>query len=266
MGFHPTQDKPLVFAGDKMGNLGIFDASQKPERSLKVEDDAHVDAYLDTSESSPAITSLHLHTRTISSMQFSRTNPSYIYTCSYDSSIRLLDLTASNSSEVYGPREHDTDEPLSGVEIDPISPSVLYFSRLDGYVGRKDTRSPDSLDLFQLSEKKIGGFSIHPQYPNYVATASLDRYMRLWDLRKISGKGDNTLPTMVGKHESRLSVSHAAFNSAGQIATSSYDDTIKIYSFERMGDWPPGKTMSEAEMEPSKIVKHNNQTGRWVTM
>ena len=199
-------------------------------------------------------------------MQFSQTNASHVYTCSYDSSIRLLDLTASKSCEIYGPREHNTDEPLSGVEIDSITPHVLYFSRLDGYVGRTDARSPDSIDLFQLSEKKIGGVSIHPQYPHYLATASLDRTMRLWDLRKISGKRDNRLPAILGEHESRLSVSHAAFNSVGQIATSSYDDTVKIYSFEGMGDWSPSKTLSETEMEPSKIVRHNNQTGRWVTM
>ncbi|KAI9872892.1 MAG: hypothetical protein M1823_008056, partial [Watsoniomyces obsoletus] len=99
--------------------------------------------------------------------------------------------------------------------------------------------------------------------------------MKLWDLRKISKK----LPTLVGEHESKLSVSHAAFNTAGQVATSSYDDTVKIHSFgvsknskkgtgalESMGTWNAGTQLEEDVMKPEVVVRHNNQTGRWVTI
>jgi len=147
---------------------------------------------------------------------------------------------------------------------------VLYFSRLDGFVGRHDTRisasSSSATETYQLSEKKIGGFSLHPRYPHFFATASLDRYLRVWDLRKITGKGDTRAPVCVGEHQSRLSVSHAAFNSVGQIATASYDDTVKVHSFENMGTFTAGHTVSEQEMEPSAAIRHNNQTGRWVTI
>ena len=269
LGFHPTKDKPLVFAGDKMGNLGIFDASQrassaKEENGVKKEvDDEEED---DEDEEDPAITSFHCHTRTISSFQFAPANPSHLYTSSYDSSLRLLDLTKSKSIEIYAPTDTSLDEPLSGVEVDPGAPHMLYFSRLDGHVGRTDTRAPETTDIFELSEKKIGGFSLHPGSPHFIATASLDRYLRIWDLRKLSGKVGRQLPALIGEHESRLSVSHAAFNSAGQVATASYDDTIKLYTFEGMGRWGSGRKISEEEMEPSAIVRHNNQTGRWVTM
>lgn len=297
LGFHPTVDKALIFAGDKLGNLGIFDASQtasnvksepikaeaqddevkssKRGRNLpwaassakskpRIKSEEQDEDDLDDS-SDPNITSFHLHSRTISSFQFSPLNPSHLYTSSYDSSIRLLDLSKSTSTEVYAPLD-SSDEALSGVEVDSKSPHVLYFSRLDGCLGRTDTRSPSSPDIFQLSEKKIGGFSLHPGITHFVATASLDRYMRVWDLRKMSGKTGMQMPHPVGEHESRLSVSHAAFNSAGQIATSSYDDTLKIYTFKGMSEWPAGKSLSEKEMQPSSIFRHNNQTGRWVTM
>lgn len=270
MGFHPTVDKPLVFAGDKLGNLGIFDGSQsaatiKLER-VKSEDQDEEDG--EEEDPDPNITSFHLHTRTISSFQFSPVNTSHLYTSSYDSSLRLLDLSKSTSTEVYAPQAPSLDEPLSGIEVDPASPQTLYFSRLDGHLGRIDARSPaHAADIFQLSEKKIGGFSLHPGNPYFVATASLDRFMRVWDLRKLSGKaGTEQLPALVGEHESRLSVSHAAFNAAGQIATASYDDTVKLYSFEGMGAWPAGKKLAEKEMKPSAVIRHNNQTGRWVTM
>ena len=269
LGFHPTTDKPLVFAGDKMGNLGIFDASQraspaKRENLVKKEEADEEEEEEDDAD--PAITSFHCHTRTISSFQFSPADSSHLYTSSYDSSLRLLDLTKSTSTEIYAPTDTSLDEPLSGVEVDPSAPHMLYFSRLDGHVGRTDTRAPNTTDIFELSEKKIGGFSLHPGNPHFIATASLDRYLRIWDLRKLSGKVGRQLPALIGEHESRLSVSHAAFNSAGQVATASYDDTVKIHTFEGMGSWSAGHKMSEKEMEPSTIVKHNNQTGRWVTM
>lgn len=264
MAFHPEPSKPLVFAGDKLGNSGIFDASQ-PGRTVKQEDDDDDDA----DEIEAVITSFHLHTRTISSFLFSPANPSQLYSCSYDSSIRVLDLATSKSTEVYGPADHDMDEPLSGVEIDPDSPHVLYFSRLDGHIGRHDTRASgkSATTLWQMSDKKIGGFSIHPQFPHYLATASLDRTMKLWDLRKtVWWEGDGKRPALLGEHTSRLSISHAAFNSVGQVATSSYDDTIKIYSFEHMAAWKHGVQLPEESMKPGTVVKHNNQTGRWVTM
>ena len=220
----------------------------------------------DEDDEDPAITSFHCHTRTISSFQFSPANPSHLYTSSYDSSLRLLDLTKSQSTEIYAPTDTSLDEPLSGVEVDPSSPHMLYFSRLNGHVGRTDTRAPHTTDIFELSEKKIGGFSLHPGNPHFIATASLDRYLRIWDLRKLSGKVGRQPPALIGEHESRLSVSHAAFNSAGQVATASYDDTVKIYTFEGMGTWNAGRKIPENEMEPSAIVRHNNQTGRWVTM
>ena len=270
LGFHPTTDKQLVFAGDKLGNLGIFDASQtsasiKAENGVKKEEEA-ADEEGEEDRPDPAITSFHCHTRTISSFQFSHANPSHLYTCSYDSSLRLLDLTKFKSTEIYAPSDSSLDEPLSGVEMDPTAPHMLYFSRLDGHVGRTDTRAPKSTDVFQLSEKKIGGFSLNPANPHFVATASLDRYLRIWDLRKLSGKASRQLPALIGEHESRLSVSHAAFNSAGQVATASYDDTVKIHTFEGMGSWSPGHQVSDDEMAPSSIIRHNNQTGRWVTM
>lgn len=249
-----------MFAGDKLGNLGVCDCSQE---AVSAEEDEE-----DEEGSDPAVTTFKIHTRAISAFRFCPADGNKLFSCSYDSTIRKLDLEKAVSVEVYSPSDSSADEPISGVEVSPTSPETVYYSTLDGRFAILDCRVPSSSgrQVLRLSDKKIGGFSVHPGAPHIVATASLDRMLKLWDLRKISGKGDWRLPTLVGEHESRLSVSHAAFNAAGQVATASYDDTVKIYDFPSATTWSPGTTLSDAEMKPSAIVRHNNQTGRWVTM
>lgn len=266
LGFHPTEEKALVFAGDKLGNLGLFDGSQTTPQKIKEEgDDADEegDGEVDD-EVEPAITTFKIHTRTISAFHFAPNDRNALYSCSYDSSIRKLDLDKGVAVEAYAPTDREADEPLSGVEISRADPNLLHFTTLGGAFGIHDLRTPahETVEMLQLSEKKIGGFSLHPTEPHVLATASLDRTLKVWDLRHIKGKGGNRDPELIGEHASKLSVSHAAFNAAGQIATASYDDTIKIYSSPTSGS----SLSSPEDLAPSTIIPHNNQTGRWVTI
>lgn len=265
MAFHPTTEKPLIFAGDKLGSIGICDASPQTSEVKVEEDDVDEDE-----QRMPNITTLKIHTRTIAAMQFSPFDSRNLYSASYDSSIRRTDFEKGVAVEVYAPEDETSDDPLSGVEVAYNDPNIIFFTSLAGRLGRHDVRAPSKrtggTDHFQLSEKKIGGFSLHPAHPHVLVTASLDRTMKLWDLRKMKGEGEERLPTLLAEHESKLSVSHAAFNSAGQVATSSYDDTVKIYDFSSVGDLKPGKVLEDQFVKPATIVPHNNQTGRWVTM
>ncbi|KKK25518.1 hypothetical protein ARAM_004159, partial [Aspergillus rambellii] len=263
MTFHPSEAKPLIFAGDKMGHLGILDASQeKPISAIKSEDEDENDGDGDD-DPDPVLVTLKPHTRTISSMTIHPSTPTKLYTTSYDSSIRETDLEKTTSVEKYAPASTSEDIPISGIDMAAEDPHTLYWTTLDGEFGRYDmrTKRQESVSTWQLSEKKIGGFSLYQTHPHYFATASLDRTMRLWDLRKLSRSN----PVPIGAHQSRLSVSHAAFNAAGQIATSSYDDTLKIYDFSTKGiaAWTPGHNLDETQMTPETVVRHNCQTGRW---
>lgn len=249
-----------------MGHLGVLDASQEKPVSVKNEDE---DAEEDDPD--PILTTLKPHTRTISSMTIHPAKPTHLYTASYDSSIREMDLEKTTSVEKYAPTSLADDLPLSGIDMAPDDPNTIYWTSLEGAFGRHDMRTPppsstEAVESWQLSEKKIGGFSLYPTHPHYFVTASLDRTMKLWDLRKLS----HDEPVPIGEHASRLSVSHAAFNSAGQVATSSYDDSLKIYDLAAQGisTWPEGhgKTISDERMKPDTVVRHNCQTGRWVTM
>lgn len=259
LGFHPTESKPIIFAGDKEGAMGVFDASQTAPEVDDDDDDAHIP--------DPNISAFKTHSRTITSFVFSQHDTNSVYSASYDSSIRKMDLEKETSVQIYAPSDANDELPISALDMADSEPNLLFFSTLDGGVGRYDMRTPsDDAEIWTLSEQKIGGFSLHPLQPHLVATASLDRTLKIWDLRKITGKGDLRHPALIGEHGSRLSVSHASWSPGGHIATSSYDDTIKIYDFSEAASWKIGKDIDSEAMTPSHTVRHNNQTGRWVTI
>lgn len=252
----------MIFAGDKIGNLGIFDASQTGA-TVKAEENDDDDEGAEDPE--PTITAYKVHSRTISSLVFPADGNS-VYSSSYDSSVRRLDLQKGIAVEVFAPDSSDTELPISCIDVPHQDPNLIFFSTLEGSFGRHDIRTPKETEVWQLTDKKIGGFSLHPLYPYLLATASLDRTLKIWDLRKITGKGESRIPHLIGEHESRLSVSHASFSATGNIATTSYDDTIKIYSYPDAGSWKVGHELDSELMEPTTTIRHNNQTGRWVTI
>ena len=79
-----------------------------------------------------------------------------------------------------------------------------------------------------------GWVTLNPRATHLAATASLDRTVKIWDLRT----GDSAQPHMVAEHTSKLSVSSAVWNARGSIVTTSYDDTIKVYKQPESKNWP----------------------------
>lgn len=256
--FHPIQDKPLIFAGDKKGNMGVFDASQEKPNIGDDDEDAEIPL--------PKVTAFEMHPRTISSIIAPIADPNSVITASYDSSIRVLDLPTQVTSQLWAPASNDEDVEITCVDVSPVQKDVVVFSTMSGSLGRFDRRTPKAeAEIWGLCDNKIGGFALNPSAPHFVATASLDRTLKLWDLRMIKGKGDMRHPYILAEHTSRLSVSHVSWSKKGYIATSSYDDTIKVYDMaESLQDLKPGKDLPD--LEPVHKIKHNNQTGRWVTI
>ncbi|KAL7620103.1 hypothetical protein AAE478_010653 [Parahypoxylon ruwenzoriense] len=258
--FHPMEDKPIVIAGDKKGTLGFFDASQEAPKPPEDDDEEEADIPL------PQVSAFEVHSRTISSIKVPMFDPNSVITSSYDSSIRCLDLQTQISSQLWQPDDDEVDLGISCIDISAEAKDMVLFTTLEGSLGRVDRRTQSKADIWSLSEHKIGGFSVNPVIPHLVATASLDRSLKIWDLRMIKGKGKHHHPSLLGEHYSRLSVSHVSWSRGGHLATSSYDDTIKIYDMSDAMKWKPGQDLSEKHMSPAHTIAHNNQTGRWVTI
>ncbi|EPS45440.1 hypothetical protein H072_562 [Dactylellina haptotyla CBS 200.50] len=261
MAFHPVTSKQLTFAGDKIGNLGIFDASNPlPNSDYNPDEDDEALSHI------PNVATFKLHSRSIATLTVDPTSAESLYSTSYDGSIRKLDLVAHKSDEVFAAEDAKEtlhkDAAISGMDF--YDPNIIYFSTLTGEIGRKDLRDKAAATIWECHEKKIGGFTLNPRNPYLAATASLDRTMKIWDLRKITGKGENAKPHMVLEHESRLSVSSAIWSSNGKVATTGYDDTVKVFDFGESKSWKEGYKLED--VKPDVTIKHNNQTGRWVTI
>ncbi|KAI3337996.1 WD40-repeat-containing domain protein [Ustulina deusta] len=259
LAFHPIIDKPIVLAGDKKGTLGFFDGSQETP-DYPEDDDEDFDVPL------PKIGAFEVHNRTITSIKIPMFDQNSVITSSYDSSIRCLDLTTQISTQLWAPDEDEDELGISCIDISPEAKDTIIFSTLEGSLGRIDRRAKQKADIWSLTDNKIGGFSLDPSRPHFLATASLDRTLKIWDLRMVKGKGDLRHPSLLGEHLSRLSVSHASWSSSGYIATSSYDDTVKIHDVSGAAAWKPGHDIQDKQMQPVVRIPHNNQTGRWVTI
>ncbi|ORY79398.1 WD40-repeat-containing domain protein [Protomyces lactucae-debilis] len=281
IGMHPGSSKKLAIAGDKRGHLGIWDIENqmteeenedvKPKRKArqsavkKEESDAEEeDADLADDDDLPMIHHFKLHAGTITSFAFDPLQGQKLYTASYDGSIRCLDLASGVASEAYAPLE---DRALTSLEVQQDA-QVLLFSTNDGQVGRRDLRVKDA-ELFQLHDRKIGGMGMHPLHPHLICTASLDRSMKVWDMRSITkGRKTSGDPSLLANYDCRLSVSSAFFNDRGTILATAYDDTVKLFDMASLSEQskPPAASAEPLELDTTCELKHNNQTGRWLTV
>jgi len=183
-----------------------------------------------------------------------------LYSGSLDSSIKQLDLVKGAVVQLYPKKSVDTDLPISGVAISSSDPNVLYFSTVNGSLGRHDIRKPSDTKLWKISSRKIGGFSIHPSHPHLLATASLDGTLKLWDLRKLTVNKNSLQLSLIGEHKSERRVSHASWSSTGNVATACYDNTVRIHSLPPSGNFGLGHTINSEGMAPTTTIRHSNHS------
>ncbi|CCE85315.1 Piso0_004902 [Millerozyma farinosa CBS 7064] len=281
MAFHPSTKDRVLAAGDKVGNLGIW----------AIDSDAN--------EEEPAITILKPHGKSISKIITPFNSPSKIYSSAYDGSIRELDLNKLTSSELlyFSDPSEGPNVPLgiSDMNLSPDNPYIINLTTLSGLFLKHDLRekftAQDNNGILRLHDKKIGGFAVNPNYSHEIATASLDRTLRVWDLRKtaksfakwseIDDYGSASLSQM---YSSRLSVSCVDWNNKNRLVCNGYDDTIRVFDLssknskesivssqkgEALNAWSDEhaeELVLNDNLQSLTSIKHNCQTGRWVSI
>lgn len=275
--FHPSEKDRLVIAGDTSGFLGLWT----------------VDAQPDDDDNSPVITFVKPHGRMVSKILHNPTNPEHIVTSSYDGSIRTLDINKQKSSEVLHIDDNDVTPWITDCNILAAHPNWLHLVTTDGLLYLHDIRTQfkglKPAELLRLHDKKILALTVNPNRHYQIATSSLDRTLRVWDLRNISKSNSVSTvdtrksPHLYGAYESRLSVSTVDWNKNDHLVCNGYDDTIRVFDLsgsERrnsaISTWSdkyrPGGSKKATDktppggIDPTTTIKHNCQSGRWVSV
>ncbi|AAS51420.1 ACR194Cp [Eremothecium gossypii ATCC 10895] len=251
--FHPSQEKKLIVGGDTAGTVGLWNvADENP-------DPEHPDSV-------PDITRFKLFSRNVSKIEVFPTDSSKILAASYDGALRSIDMQSLKSDELlHFQNEHGDTLGISDCQFSYDSPNVVMLTTLGGEFAQRDLRTkPDTMNIMRLSDKKIGCMAIDPSRPYSVATASLDRTLRIWDLRKTVAKPDWSQYEDYASHEvvstynSRLSVSAVSYAPIDHtLVCNGYDNTVRL--FNARADLP-------SELQPDFTIQHNCKSGRWVSV
>ncbi|KAG1555934.1 hypothetical protein G6F49_006720 [Rhizopus delemar] len=226
--FHPSNTKLLGCAIDVEGNLGFWDIDGQDE------------------EGDPVVYNYRPHTRTATDIKIDPQDHSKLYTCSYDGLVKTFDMnkakfeTLNMGSEQY---------PITSLDIQQDG-HLIWFSTSDGEIGFVDKRKGGEPIIFQSREKKVSCIHLNPVYQELLAAGSNDRTVTIWDTRRLKR---NKKPLQSFEHG--YSVTSCYWSPKGDaLATSSYDDYIRIFQLDKRKD-----------IKLKSTIPHNNHTGRWVT-
>ena len=257
--FLPVRNQLLAATGDREGHLGFWTPPHvvaSDDSNHSVETQEHVSVYR------PFV-------RPVSDILFSVHEPNVVIAASYDGTVRRFDLNEGQHFESL----YSTADPDVGIQSICMhrqsSGEVCWASFSDGTATRIDARvSPNEKQQTSahgplvLHEKKINTIQYHPTNSNVLVTASLDRTVRIWDVRKLKKKGTNNQSSFITEYVHPLSVNSASFSpsSSGQVlATVCQNNSIYLFHAEH------DSGSAGAKDKAALVIPHDNQTGRWIS-
>ncbi|KAI9298588.1 WD40 repeat-like protein [Neoconidiobolus thromboides FSU 785] len=247
MQFHSNKEKVLLSVGSKVGEVSLLDASYYVNRfknkeyieDLEYDYEAHLHRF-------------RPHYHTISGLKFQPNQEHCLLTCSYDNTIKKMDLNQQESITTFNYLE--SKDLICSLDINKHDINLAYFSTINGNIGLHDLRD-DKAKIHKLSNKKIGTISLNPKYEHIFATASLDRTVKIYDSRYLN-EGN-----YLYQDELSLSVSSAHFDPTGKkLVTTSFENTIKVYEYNN------NNNPTNMDFSPNTRIHHNCRTGRFVTI
>ena len=251
--FHPLTDGPkLIVGGDKEGMLGFWNVKESAQNEFEGE--------------IPDISNFGLFKSNVGNIGVIPNKLNELYVSSYDGSFRIMDLNGLNCREAFYMNPDLTG--FNGIsDVKFTDENCIFFTTLSGEFFKHDLRmkfdeNGHNIPL-RLSNKKIGSMDIDPTNSNLVATGSLDRTLKIWDIRKAIKSEefeDFETASIVKEYDSRLSISAVSYSPMDHtLVCNGYDNTIRLFSDSELMN-------SEVEMNPTKTITHNCKTGKWTSI
>jgi WD repeat-containing protein 76 len=240
MGFMQDCQKIIPIAGTKFGHLVFWDATDIIQDDYSPPEDMDLDKIF-----IPKVFSFCPHPdESISNI---RVVENSIYTSSYDSTIKKMDMAKGCFIPMFVPQDkgrkgNDLDEWII-CGMDFKNKNEFIISDIHGRVGELDFRVKDPLvKTHNLAEKKIGCVSAAH---NFIASSCNDGSISVWDSRKVGQS-----PLHKFQYDRAVTGVYFHPNDPDYLVSTCYDDHIRIHRLSN---------------EKTIDIRHNNQTGRWIT-
>uniref|UniRef100_A0A8B9BQ63 WD repeat-containing protein 76 n=1 Tax=Anser brachyrhynchus TaxID=132585 RepID=A0A8B9BQ63_9AVES len=222
---HPSESIIFVAAGDKYGQIGLWNVT---------EEGAHV---------------FIPHNYSVNCMHFSPSNPAHLLSLSHDV-LRCGDVTKAIFDEICR-----SEGSLSSFDFLEDNASTAIVGYWDGSVAVVDRRTPGtSLELSaNIGFKITRTVHVHPVNKQYfVAAGSVD--VRIYDVRYLKSDGNKPVSSLNG-HTKSVASAYFSPVTGNRVVTVCADDKLRVYDTSSLS----------STVAVLSTVRHNNNTGRWLT-
>eukprot|EP01136_Pigoraptor_vietnamica_P027622 Opistho-1_new@84121 len=290
--FHPTTHAPVLLVGDKRGNLGVWNADSDGDHIVLRPHGLPVSGIV-VDPSNPcrvftcgydgtvvasdlrACTYLAVHVDAdhadFKGMALGSADGSVLHIAMEGGVMRTLDVRMGAIVRTLTPPpsvESDrivrqptaTTEPVrrstrarkTTASLPDRAPGVAPVAPLPAVKTPAHVARSSSRGEWPLHERKMSSVDVCPTNSHLIATASLDRTVALWDARAVRPK-----PLFSLDHGKSVTSAYFSRVTGNRLLTTSYDDFLRVVE-----DVPHVTSASAAVVTR---IRHNNQTGRWVT-
>ncbi|KAM4660214.1 WD repeat-containing protein 76 [Amazona ochrocephala] len=232
MAIHPSESIILVAAGDKRGQIGLWNVSCRAEEGAHVFFTAHNDQ--------------------VSCMQFSPFNPAHLLSVSNET-LRCGDVTRAVFDEIC--RSEDNDINLSSFDFLDDNASTAIVGHWGGKVSVVDRRTPGTSPELSadIGFKRTRTVHVHPVNKHYfIAAGSMD--VRVYDVRCLAAGQNKPLSSLRG-HTKSVASAYFSPVTGSRVVTVCADNKLRVYDTTSLA--PTVTALS--------TIRHNTTTGRWLT-
>jgi len=161
------------------------------------------------------------HKDKVQSVQWHPLEPTVLLTGAYDKTAQVCDVRAQGANNSW-----EISSDCECLEWNLHNPRLFLVSTEDGLVTCYDVMMPGkSLWILSGHASPVASLSINPVIPNFFATASVDKSVKLWCIKE-------NKPTMIHKYKEKNALYAVSFykDSPFLIATGGKESKLKIHN------------------------------------